>query len=95
MNIKYYRGGQDNIHISICSFKLQIYVQLHAVQIESIFFFVFKHPADSNNKIDFLKSRDIYVIFSCRWGATNSRRLFCPPNIILDLFRLLAIPYSC
>ena len=35
--------------------------------------------------------------FSAVWGASHSRidNLFiCPPNVILDLFRLLAIPYS-
>ena len=39
----------------------------------------------------------LHTIFSCRWGATFSKiddLFICPPNIILDLFRLLAIPYS-
>ena len=38
------------------------------------------------------------MIFSCCWGATLSRiddLSICPPNIILYLFCLLAIPYSC
>ena len=43
------------------------------------------------------KTRNLYVISSCRWGATlkNIYNIFiCHPNIILDLFRLLATPYS-
>ena len=33
--------------------------------------------------------------FTCHWGATLKDLFSCPPNIILDLFRLLAILYSC
>ena len=47
--------------------------------------------------IFFLKSQNLYVIYSCRLGATHSRiddLFICPLNIILDLCRLLAFPYS-
>ena len=36
-------------------------------------------------------------VFSCRSGATYSKiddLSICPPNIILDLMRLLVIPYT-
>ena len=37
-------------------------------------------------------------VFQLSLGATNSKIddfSICPPNIVLDLFRLLGIPYSC
>ena len=41
------------------------------------------------------KSRNLYVFFSCRLGATHRKiddLSICPPSIILDLFHLLIIP---
>ena len=43
------------------------------------------------------KSQNLYVVFSCRWGATHRKiddLSVCPPKIILDLFPLLVIPYT-
>ena len=43
------------------------------------------------------KLPNLYVFFSCRWGATHRKiddLSICPPNIHLDLFCLLVIPYS-
>ncbi len=51
------------------------------------------NTANTNNEIN----SNLSVIFSCRCGVTHSRiddLFICPPIIILDLFHLLAIPYS-
>ena len=51
--------------------------------------------AYTNNEINWKESRNLFVIFR---GATHSiidDLFICPPNIILDLFRLLDIPYPC
>ena len=59
---------------------------------------IMEDPAFTNNEIKSRKkSQNQYGIFSSRWGATLGKIddvFICPPNIILDLFRLLAIPYS-
>ena len=51
-----------------------------------------------NNEINLGgKSRNLYVFFSCCWGATYSRiddLSICNRNIILIFFCLLVIPYS-
>ena len=55
------------------------------------------HRSYTNNKINW-KIMKPTRIFNCRCGETNSKiddLSICPPNIILDLFLLLVIPYSC
>ena len=52
--------------------------------------------AYTNNEIN--SEKNLYMVFSCRWGAPHRKidhLLICPPNIILDLFHLLVIPYTC
>ena len=53
-------------------------------------------PAYTNNELIQKKSRNLYLFFSCRWGATHRKiddPSIYPPIIILDLFRLLVLPY--
>ena len=54
--------------------------------------------ASTYNEINSEKITKPIRVFICRWGATHRKiedLSICPPNIILDLFCLLFIPYSC
>ena len=57
-----------------------------------------KYQLKPKTKIIRKKNTKPIRVFSCRVGSTHSRiddLYICPPNIILDLFRLLVISYSC
>ena len=54
--------------------------------------------AYANYEINLGINHETYVFFSCRWWTTHSKidnLSICPPNIFLDLFPFLLIPYSC
>ena len=54
-------------------------------------------PAHTNKEINLKETRNLHVIFSCHWGATNSKIdaiLSAPPQILFKIYCLLAIPYS-
>ena len=54
-------------------------------------------PAYSNNEINSGKNHETYTLFSAavreETHGKNDNLFICPPNVILDLFRLLALPY--
>ena len=94
------------IYKSIHTYKLNMLLLTFCLNILSIYYlfiYLSMHfhtciiTAYTNNEINQKKSQNLNVIFSCRWGAiliTYYDLYICPPNIILDLFRLLFIPYS-
>ena len=55
-------------------------------------------PAYTNNEINSEINHETYTCFSAVVAGATHRTIdelyICPPNIILELFRLLVIPYS-